>query len=460
MEIIGRRVLARSVGLFGVLGVLLFLAQAQTTHAATITVNTTDDELNSDGDCSLREAIEAANTDSAVDACTSGSGADVLTLPVGTYTLTLNFALVISTDLTLSGAGANTTIIQAAASPGVANFLVVQINPGATVTISGVTIRHGNVVGSGGGIFNSGALTLVNSTIRDNNGREPGISVGGIFNSGGTVTLTNSTISNNTAAQGCGGIFNTFAGTTMITNSTISGNGGIFGGGICIFDGEVTLTNSTVSGNVSTFRGGGIFAQGGTLLRISNSTISGNSSPFTGGGIFSSAATQLVNTIIANNPSGGDCSGGGVNLTSLGHNLDSDGTCNLTDPTDLPNTDPLLGPLQDNGGSTFTHALLPSSPAIDAGNPATPGSGGNACEAADQRRVPRLQACDIGAFELVTSTPGVPGPPADLGVILCEAVAVPPIVRAEGIAELVGDIVITCFNTPPPVGGSLVSHLG
>jgi hypothetical protein len=80
-------------------------------------------------------------------------------------------------------------------------------------------------------------------------------------------------------------------------------------------------------------------------------------------------------------------------IVSNGHNLDGDGTCGLGEPTDLPGTDPLLGPLADNGGPSETHALLPGSPAIDAGPPT--------CEATDQRGVPRPQeaACDIGAYE-------------------------------------------------------------
>ena len=111
----------------------------------------------------------------------------------------------------------------------------------------------------------------------------------------------------------------------------------------------------------------------------------------------------LVNAIIANN-TGGDCL---FAVSSLGHNLDSDGTCNLTATGDLSNTDPLLGPLQDNGGPTFTHTLLPGSPAIDAipleactdkdGNPIT----------TDQRGVLRPQgaACDLGAFEFQPPPP-------------------------------------------------------
>ena len=83
--------LSRFVGLFGLLAVLpvVFLSQNRAAHAAVVTVNTTDDELNSDGDCSLREAIIAANTDTAVDACPTGSGADTINLPAGRYTLTV-----------------------------------------------------------------------------------------------------------------------------------------------------------------------------------------------------------------------------------------------------------------------------------------------------------------------------------------------------------------------------------
>ena len=115
------------------------------------------------------------------------------------------------------------------------------------------------------------------------------------------------------------------------------------------------------------------------------------------------------NTIIAHSVSGGDCAGAGP-FTSLGHNLDSDGTCNLGATGDLSSTNPLLTSLQDNGGPTFTHGLLAGSPAIDAGNPATPGSGGNACESTDQRGVtrPQLAACDIGAYEAASGTLAIP----------------------------------------------------
>jgi len=114
----------------------------------------------------------------------------------------------------------------------------------------------------------------------------------------------------------------------------------------------------------------------------------------------SNSNSALMNTIMANSTAGGNCSNDGA-IASGGYNLDSDGTCGFTAEGDLSNTAPLLGPLQDNGGFTFTHALLPGSPAIDAGNPTCPPPG------TDQRGKARpadgdcdsAARCDIGAYE-------------------------------------------------------------
>jgi predicted outer membrane repeat protein len=172
--------------------------------------------------------------------------------------------------------------------------------------------------------------------------------------------------------------------------STFSGNtAGGGGGGIGSFGASITITNSTFSGNTALNNsGGGISAD---ILTVTNSTIASNTSNTIGGGISSGSTTTLKNTIIANNQ-GSDCFGA---ITSQGYNLASDGTCNLTASTDLPTTEPMLGPLQDNGGPTFTQALLPGSPAIDAGGDCPP-------PPTDQRGVSRPQgtACDIGAFEV------------------------------------------------------------
>ena len=391
------------------LGVLpLLRVESQAAGAAVITVNTTDDELNSDGDCSLREAIQAANTDGAVDACTAGTGADTVVVPAGIYTLTLGTQLGIYSDLTLTGAGKDSTIVQAAASPGDASQRVFLISDASTsVDLSDLTIRHGKGFG-GGGILNFGSLTLTNTDVTANIA-EIG---GGIWNrQKATLTMTNSSVTANTAsreASANGGGINNFGGTLVLNNSTVSGNmaGGIGGGITNLISAVLTVTNSTIAGNQAEFGGGIMNEIGGGTVTVSNSTINGNIANRTGGGggiVNNTGTIILINTIIANS-TGSDCT---RSVTSLGHNLDSDGTCALVATGDLSNTDPLLGPLQDNGGSTFTHALLPSSPAIDAGNPATPGSGGNACEAADQRGVarPHRAACDIGAFELETTGP-------------------------------------------------------
>ena len=142
-------------------------------QGATLTVNKTADTEDGvcDADCSLREAIIAA------------SSGDTVSIPAGIYTLTLGFELTINKDLTLSGSGAGSTIIQAATSPGVANFRVLNISEG-NVDISGVTIHYGDA-DSGGGISNRGTLTLTGTTV---SGNVVGFYGGGIINPG-TLTL-------------------------------------------------------------------------------------------------------------------------------------------------------------------------------------------------------------------------------------------------------------------------------
>jgi uncharacterized repeat protein (TIGR01451 family) len=213
------------------------------------------------------------------------------------------------------------------------------------------------------------------------------------------VEVTDSTISNNTADFG-GGIFNSDHNSpadslVALTNSTVNGNSAANGGG-GIFSrraSTVTLTNSTVSGNSAGADGGGFSNTGdGTTTELVNSTISDNSANFGGAGInnANNGSVELTNTIIADQASGSDC--GGDPVTSNGHNLDSDNSCNLNTTGDLTG-DPKLGPLSDNVGPTETHALLPGSSAINAGDD-------TACPVTDQRGFPRFGRCDIGAYEL------------------------------------------------------------
>lgn len=259
---------------------------------------------------------------------------------------------------------------------------ILRVAPRATVSLEGLTIDRGVTRQEGGGIYNAGTLTINKCTISGNRARAGA----GIFNSlGATLTITNSTISANVVVSISpgdtvgGGIYN--RGTLTMTNSTLAGNRvmGLFtvsiGGGIHN-DGTLTLSNSSLVENeaVPTF---------GVSL---------------GGGISNFGTVSLGNSILARNAAvtGPDLFG---SLTSSGYNLvgDSHGGSGFR-RSDLLNVDPRLGPLQDNGGLTLTHALLPGSPAINRGHPKTYREG------FDQRGegFPRVvgERVDIGAFEV------------------------------------------------------------
>ena len=354
--------------------------------------------------------------------------------------------LVIDKNITISGPGPG--LLTVARSQQAADFRIFNIPPSHTAEIDGLTITGGSLVGNGGGIssgatltisncaisgnsitsgglehsgagiYNVGTMTIVNSTVNNNQALIAGFFPprgGGISNDGGTLTIQNTTISENTVAGGGegGGVYN--AGSLTAINSTIRGNTGSSGGGI--FGGGATIINCTISGNRAMFEGGGIYG-GGT---ISNCTISGNMTTVghsRGGGI--SGSGTITNSTFSDNLAvngGSICAIGTVQLgntilnsgaiflldgtvTSHGYNISSDnGGGFLTGPGDQINTDPLLGPLQDNGGPTFTHELLPGSPAIDAGDPNfTPPP------VYDQRGSPFIRVfsgrIDIGSFEV------------------------------------------------------------
>jgi len=233
-----------------------------------------------------------------------------------------------------------------------------------TLTLTNSAISS-NGPSFGGGIYNESTLTLDNTTVSGNSGR-------GIVNFG-TATLTNATVSGNSDSVGGGGIYNGVFGTLMLSNSTVSDNydrnsaGGIYN------EGTLILTNCTISGNSSSDYWAGGIVNSGTLT-LTNCTISGNSTAGMrgGGGIVNASGPTVSlrarNTIIAGNmaSTAPDLAG---QLTSSGYNLigNTDGGSGFDD-TDLLNIDPLLGPLQDNGGPTQTMALQCGSPAIDAGD--------------------------------------------------------------------------------------------
>ncbi len=394
----------------------------------------------SPGDLSLREVLLLA---------AGAPGNDVIqfdnSLRGSTITLVPALGqLVIDSNVDIQGLGADQLTVDAGRST--RDIRVFYVASGVQATIAGLSVTGGNhnpggpdpEDWAGSGIQNQGTLTLIRTVVSDNGGITMGA---GIYN-GGTLTLRETRVLNNYTISSGGGIYN--AGTLTLEDTTISGNNGAQAGGgirnigtatlqsVTISDnsaftrdgggiwnvGDLTFTNGSISGNSTWGDGGGVFNSGS--LEITNATISGNSAQFgsAGSGISngSSGIVTLDNTIVARNGDGvNDDVFGGFDVASS-YNLigAGDGSTGLVDGvngnqvgTVASPIDPMLGPLADNGGPTLTHALLPDSPAIDAG------SNQHAQDAGltqDQRGVGRFDAhdddgggvylVDIGAYEL------------------------------------------------------------
>jgi outer membrane protein assembly factor BamB len=294
------------------------------------------------------------------------------------------------------------------------------IEVAAVAEVSGVTLQNGSW-DWGGGIFNSGFLTIKNSVITGHSSCQGG----GIVNlSTGHLTLVDVTIAHNSAGQlgQCapntisGGAISNY-GAADLTNVTISHNSASgSGGGIHHNGGAITLTNVTMVGNSAVGNGGAIYQTGGTLT-IASSTLAGNAAQ--NGAALHGVATVRA-SIFAMSPTGGNCAGGVV--TSRGDNISDDTTCVTTSTVlnDRNSTDPRLGRLANNdanlgqapptatyNGHRQTMALQPGSPAID-------GVVYNACPPpdTDARGVSRPNGtrCDVGAFEVLTGAAVTPTP--------------------------------------------------
>lgn len=343
----------------------------------------------------------------AIDSVAAG---DTLQISGGADRVHTEQGIVVSKDLTLEGtAGTTKVIVQAHAQPGMATERVFEVQLGQHVTFDNLTIRHGNTLGElgGGGIFNQGTATVLRSSIIQNAADDGG----GIFSagSGGELTVIDSTVAGNTARDTGGGVVTALR-VANISNSTISGNKAVFGGGISnIADpfpnvSIINLTNSTVSGN-SADRGGGLSTDGNGVFYVANSTIAQNTAT-QGGGLFSlstdtgeSGQKTLNNTIIAGNIGGDIGNSSGTVVISGTNNLIQDGIV----PGGLVDSvigDPRLGPLTDNGGPTFTHALLVGSAAFDQGSDAAAVDEQSNTLTTDQRGLDRfVGTVDIGAYE-------------------------------------------------------------
>ncbi|MEX2247862.1 MAG: choice-of-anchor Q domain-containing protein [Dehalococcoidia bacterium] len=298
-----------------------------------------------------------------------------------------------------------------------------------------------------------GRLDIQDSTIAGNQAPAIAGSGGGVF-SNGTTRITGSTIIGNSSPGQGGGVAN--GGPMTIVDTTISGNTATTDGGGIHASSTLEIINSTVSGNDAGRHGGGIHGAAFPQARLINVTVADNSADSDangtgdGGGIFQfSNLTQLKNSIVAGNTDTGgeapDCAVQFGSLSSEGYNLVGDMTgCEMDGETSLDVTGqpPMLGPLADNGGDTFTHALLAGSPAIDAAT-----NGG--CPPADQRGVTRPQgaACDIGAFELEGVAPPATPTPSPTGTATAS-----PTATETPVATATDTPAATVTSTSVPTG--------
>ena len=409
---------------FALIGILLLCAMAMQARAATITVTNTNDS----GPGSLRQALGDANDGDAISFAVIGT----IRLTTGGLLIARNVTISYPGINQFSVDG-NQALFVFGVLPGktvaisgltVTNGQFGVWNEQGTLSVSSCMVSGNSAVGlynhegtltvnnsvaslnSAGGLGNDFGVLSVTSCIVSgngsyglgNNGFElpppdihsssgafltidnsiiSGNSGSGVWNTG-SVTILNSTLTGNSVQGDFGGgirsgSFKAVGSVVTVINSTISGNSAQDGGGISNDYGLLSIVNSTISGNSAGGGGGGIGNYAGTV-QIANSTINGNSAG-SGGGIYNEAdqyggIVETGNTIFDAGISGENIFNNGGTVTSHGYNLSSDdGGGYLNGPGDQINTDPLLGPLQDNGGPTLTHAPLPGSPAIDAGDP-------------------------------------------------------------------------------------------
>jgi hypothetical protein len=389
------------------------------------------------GPGSLRDAILRAN---------ASPGIDLLEFAPGAYGNIGLFTgqLLISDCVIIDGPGATNVAVN-----GNGFTRVFSITPGNVVTLAGLTITNGTA----GSTAAAGVVTP-EGTGQFQDG-------GGIYNNHSILTISNCVVAGNRAVSG-GGIFSdaSISGVATLTifGSAIYNNfafGGV-GGGI-YNDGagghaELTLVNATLSGNVSSQLGGAVANIGESasgVVEILNCTVNSNSAPI-GPGIFNQgapggpgSATVTIGSTILN--SSAIVNSGGI-LTSLGNNISSDGLVGfLPTPTDLITTNPMLGPLQLNGGQTPTYALLCGSPAIDAGR-------NFLGLATDQRGVGFARTVgsgtDIGAYEAQTP-PSCNQPP----VAVCTNVTV------SAGANCMADASIDNGSYDPDTGDSITNRV-
>lgn len=424
-----------------VLGALLLFAalagpsQAQQNLDVTRFDDPAPDGCVSGSDCSLREAVIDANGDT--------SQAATIDLEAGTYNLTISGTsgdatdgdLVVTSDITVEGAGVDDTAIDATGLNHRVFRVAGDVDVPGSLTLEDTTILGGDALASdatvnrGGGIYvqtegGPASVTVLRSRVESNTARlGGGVAVDGVEGEA-VATIVRSALTDNHGEVGGGGLWvagvgDRGIGQATVEQSVIDTNDALpegFGGGVLIEGGEVDLTNTTVSGNTAGF-GGGVLNDDGPngsptgVLTLTHATIARNTADSDGAANAIQNPAESVTaraTIVGENPTPGatpNCTDGPID--SLGQNLEDADTCGFGDSTDAPNTAPDLDDLAQNApedAPTRTHALPATSPAVDYYT----GAADDCDVAEDQREVSRPQdgdgdgtaACDIGAFEL------------------------------------------------------------
>lgn len=401
-----------STGQLSLNGTALRNNQAVSTHGG---------GLYSDGNATLSGVIVRGNS------ADSGIGGGVYSAGSGTVTV-LNAQ--ISENRAVNGGGlyivsgsGSLTLVNSQITNNESDLSGGGLYGNITANLTSVTVSNNRALsGKGGGIYSAGSNNrlALNYVTLENNQALSGDG-GGLYNES-IVSLSEAMVAHNRAANG-GGLYNNSSGRLSIVESIGYLNSATQGGGINN-RGALTLTQSTLYSNTTTLQGGSALYNASTanaqlvnmtfsynavlssttgailndsgILTVLNGTISHNTAPAL---VHAGGSTAIANTIIAASTGGLNCTGA---LTSNGYNLSSDSSCGFNATGDLNNTDPLLGPLVNNGGSTLTRQLLVGSPAIDNSNNAN-------CPLADQRGVDRPQGatCDIGAYEVIGYTNSV-----------------------------------------------------
>ncbi len=399
--------------LYRLLGALALLLAAPLATAATISVNTLSDELNNDGDCSLREAFAAANTNAAVDACAAGaSGQDLirmgfgsipanntLLLSLGTIEITESVrfnggfgggvAIVIDGDASqrifrvTSGtlSTLNMTLLNARAERGAA----VYVASGASFSADDVWFRRNVATGDaatdgGAAVYNDGGtVTLLKANLIGNTASGASGSGGGVLNNGGTLTVTQTNLLDNSAMRAGGAIESTGDSQTTITDSRFErnsagsnpGNGGAFH---ISATGSATITGGIVSANTASREGGGFWNNTGTMTitgtRFTGNVASGDAANHGGGALFNNGGTMLVEGITAEGNIANGASGSGGALMSVG------GTMTVRASTIRANRANRAGAGIESAGATTTLVGGMLSNNVIPGATAAPGNGG------------------------------------------------------------------------------------